>query len=105
MNKRGQKAVIGFALIIVAFLYIISSFGLIDSIKENLDVVRGSNSLNCRGTSTFNQTAYDLDESDTTQKLTRRPTCFVTGMGLVYFIGSFLIAVVVWLVVQWRKIK
>ena len=102
MNKKGQKAVFGFALLVLLFVFIITSFTIIDPFKETLDEVRGTSSLNCPGTPTFNQTDYDDDSS--TEKLTRRPTCFVTGISMVYFIGSFIIAACVWLVANWRKV-
>ncbi len=105
MNKRGQKAVFGFALVAVAFVFMVTAFATIDPFKEFLDTARDSTSLNCKGTPNFNQTAYDIDEGNTINKLTRRPTCFVTGLGLVYFIFSFLIGVVVWLIKNWRKLS
>ncbi len=96
------KAVFGFALLTVLFVLIIAAFATIDSFKETLDDVRDTTSLNCPGTPGFNQTDYDDDTS--TEKLTRRPTCFVTGISMVYFIGSFIIAAFVWLVANWRKV-
>ncbi len=103
MNNKGQRsAVLGFVLIVVVLLYMVSVFGLIDALKDTLNDARDTTSLNCLGTSNFNQTAYD--EDNTLQKLTRRPTCFVTGMGLVWFVGAFLIAVVIWAVTNWRKL-
>ncbi len=102
MNKRGGKAVFGFALLVLVFLFIIAAFATIPAFKETLDNVRGTSSLNCPGTPTFNQTDYDDDTS--TERLTRRPVCFVTGISMVYFIGSFVIAVFVWLVTNWRRV-
>ncbi|KKN69580.1 hypothetical protein LCGC14_0438830 [marine sediment metagenome] len=102
MNKRGQKAVFGFSLLIVLFLLIIAAFATIEPFKETLDDVRDTTSLNCPGTLTFNQTDYDDDNS--LEKLTRRPTCFVTGISMVYFIGAFVIASIMWLTTNWRKI-
>lgn len=103
MNNRGQKSVFGFALILIAMLFIITAFVTIEPIKEFLDDARGSTALNCPGTTNFNQTDWDDDEK--IQKLTRRPTCFVTGFTLVYFIGAFIVAVFVWVTVNWRKLK
>ncbi len=103
MNKRGQSAVFGFALITIFFVLMIAAFATIEPFKETLDDVRDTTSLNCPGTSSFNQTDYD-DDTDV-ERLTRRPTCFVTGIGMVYFIGSFIIAAFVWLVNNWRKVS
>ncbi len=105
MNNRGVGGIKGMALLLLGFLFIISVFGLIDPLKENLDVSRSQSSLNCKGTDSFNQTAFDEDESNNLNKLTRRTTCFATGMTLVYFVGSFLIAVVVWVVAKWKILK
>jgi len=102
MNNKAQKGVIGFALLVVGFLFIITSFATIDPLKENLDVARNSTSLNCPGVTGFNETDYD-DDTDF-ERSVRRPVCFVTGLSMVYFIGSFLIAVLVWIVVQWRRL-
>ena len=96
------KAVFGFALVAVLFIFIIAAFTTIEPLKETLNTVRGSSSLNCPGTDGFNQSDYD-DDTDT-EKLTRRPVCFATGFSLVYFIGSFIIAAFVWLLVNWRRI-
>lgn len=104
MNKKGQKTLIGFALLTVAFVLLITTLSTIDVFKESLDEVRGNSSLNCPGTPNFNQTAYDQD-TNTVNATTRRPTCFVTGIYMVYFIGSFLLAMVVWLVGNFRKAK
>ena len=101
MNKQGQ--VIGAALLLVVFVFSLVLFTTIDPLKENLDVVRDNSELNCRGTTGFNQTAFDNDEDDSIAKLTRRPTCFVTGLSMVYFIFSFLIAMVTWLARNWVK--
>ncbi len=103
MNKRGQKAVFGFALLAVATVFLISILSTVDLFKEVLDDVRDTTSLNCPGTSGFNQTDYD-DDTDT-ERLTRRPTCFITGISMVYFVGSFIIALAVWLIANWRKIR
>ena len=96
------KAVFGFGLLTVLFVLIIAVFATIPAFKETLDDVRDTTSLNCPGTSGFNQTDYDDDTK--VEKLTRRPVCFVTGFSMVYFIGSFIIAVFVWLVANWRRV-
>lgn len=104
MNKKAQKSgVFGFALLAVGLIFILTSFALIDPFKEFLDTARDTSSLNCPGTTNFNQTDYDDDNS--LEKLTRRPTCFVTGMLMVYFIGAFLISVMVWIVANWRRLS
>lgn len=105
MNKIGQ--VRGFALLLVVFLIALTLFGLIEAFKETLDNNRGGTAggtnqgLNCPGTISFNDADYQNDT--TLEKLTRRPTCFVTGISMVYFIFYILIASVVWLVANWKK--
>ena len=101
MNKKGQM--VGFALLTAVFVFILVAFVTIEPLKETLDNARDTSTLNCRGTSNFNQTAFDDDEDDTIAKLTRRPTCFVTGLTLVWFIGAYLVFVVMWLANNWRK--
>jgi len=104
MNNKGQvKGVFGFALIVIAFVLVITSFVTIEPLKEALDSARDTTSLNCKGTTNFNQTAYDNDTD--VEKLTRRPTCFVTGLSLVYFILAFIISIVVWVTYKWRLMK
>lgn len=100
-NKRGQNTTLGFVLIILVFIFILTSFVTIAPFKESLDTARDTTSLNCPGTASFNQSDYE-DDNDL-ERLTRRPTCFVTGISMVYFIGSFVIASFVWLVSNWRK--
>ncbi len=104
MNKQAGTGLIGIALMIAAFMFMIVAFATIEPFKQALDDARDTTSLNCRGTTNFNQTAYDEDEDSVVAKLTRRPTCFITGMSLVYFIGAFLIATIAWVVRNWRKI-
>ncbi len=104
MNIRGQRGLLGMALLMVAFVLIITVFVTIEPFKETLDNIRGTSSLNCRGTPDFNQTLFDIDNNNTLNKLTRRPTCFITGLTMVYFILAFLIAVLVWVVKNWRRI-
>ncbi len=103
MNKKAQKAVFGFALLAVAFVFIIALFATIEPFKEFLDTARNTTSLNCPGTTGFNQTAYGEDNNF--ERLVRRPTCFITGISMVYFVGTFLIGVIVWLVNNWRKVS
>ena len=99
MNNKGQM--MGFALLIAAFLFIITAFALIPIFKDTLDDARDSTSLNCIGTPGFNETAFQADSD--LAKLTRRPTCFVTGISMVWFILAFVFAVFVWLSANWTK--
>jgi len=103
MNKKAQKGVLGFALLAILFVLAIAAFATIEPFKETLDNARNSTSLNCPGTAGFNQTDYDDDS--TFERLVKRPTCFITGLGLVYFIFAFLIAAVTWMTSNWRRIK
>lgn len=105
MKKKGQQGILGFALLIVLFVFVIVAFVTIEPFKETLDVVRGTSSLNCKGTTGFNQTAFDSDTSNELNKLTRRPTCFITGLSMVWFIGAFIVAAFSWLLRNWRKLK
>lgn len=101
MNKKAQKTIIGFGLLIVVFALIITAFATVEPLKETLTSARNSIALNCIGTDGFNQTAFN--EDTTFERLVRRPTCFVTGLSLVYFIGTVLIASIAWLANSWRK--
>lgn len=103
MNHKGQM--MGFALLIAAFLFIITAFALIPIFKDTLDDARDTTSLNCMGTSGFNATAFqdDTDNSSVLPSLTRRPTCFVTGISMVWFTLAFIFAVFVWLNANWTK--
>ncbi len=97
------NSTLGFAILIVAFVLMLALFATIEPFKESLDEVRGNPALNCPGTPNHNATAYG--EDDSFNRLTRRPTCFVTGITMVYFIGSFLIALVAWVGVSWRRLS
>ena len=102
MDKRGQTFVVkGFAFTIFAFLMLLAAFALIEPFKENLDNSRGTNSLNCPGTPGFNSANY-TDDTDF-EKLVRRPTCFITGIGFFYFYFSIIIAVGVWTFTMFGK--
>lgn len=103
INNKGQM--MGFALLIAAFLFVITAFALIPIFKDTLDDARDTTSLNCRGTPTFNETAFEEDTTNSSvlAKLTRRPTCFVTGISMVWFILAFVFAVFVWLSANWTK--
>jgi len=102
MNKKGQRAVIGLSLLVVVFMLFIAAFATIDPLKESLNIARNG-TLNCPGTASFNQADYDNDT--TAERMIRRPVCFVTGITMVYFIGAFIIATMVWLVHNWRGKK
>ncbi len=101
INKRGQM--VGFGLLTAVFVFLLIAFVTIDPLKENLDTARDSTSLNCRGTTGFNQTAFDDDTDNTILRLTRRPTCFITGLTMVWFVGTYIFAVVAWLARNWTK--
>lgn len=98
-----MRGVLGFSLIIVFFILMITAFALIEPFKEALDNNRNTSSLNCPGTTGFNQTLYDEDNDFV--RLVKRPTCFVTGISMVWYIMSFLIAAATWVVSQWGKIR
>lgn len=106
-NKKGQtaSATLGFALGMVFLVLIITLFVTIEPFKETLDEIRGTSSLNCQGTVNFNSTAFAEDETSELNKLTRRPTCFITGLSMVWFIFAIMIASGVWFIDNWRKIK
>lgn len=95
MNKQGKYFMAWFT---VALLVVLTVFSMIEPLKDNLDSVRGGDSLNCPGVSNFNQTSYD--EQNSFEKLVYRPVCFTTGLSMVYFVGSVLIGVVLWV---WRN--
>ena len=103
MNNKGQ--IMGFALLIAAFLFLLTAFALIPIFKDILDDSRDTTSLNCRGTPGFNETAFQEDTNDSSvlARLTRRPTCFITGISMVWFELAFLFAVVIWLTNNWSK--
>lgn len=103
MNNKAQVALV---YVFVIFLVFLVTFALISVFKDNMDKGRGySNSgtgtsgLNCPGTPTFNQTDYDEDTAS--QKLIRRPTCFVTGLSLVWFVGAILVTGIMWVYKRW----
>ncbi len=105
MNKKSQQSLVGFSLVIVVFVFFLVAFGLIDVFKESLDETRGTSSLNCPGTPGFNQTQFDDDETSEFNKLVRRPTCFITGISMTWFISAFLLASLSWLAVNFRKAR
>ena len=104
MNNKAQKSgVLGFALVALVFVFFMTLFATLEPFKEFLDTARDTTSLNCRGTTNFNQTAFD--EQNDFEKLVTRPTCAVTGFAMVYFFGAFMIAAIVWLFDNWRRIS
>jgi len=103
MNIKSQASLIGFALLIAMFFFIIVAFALIEPLKEQLDNSRNQTSMNCPGTTGFDQTDYDNDTEF--ERLVRRPTCFVTGLSMVWFIMSFILAVIVWVGSNWRRMR
>lgn len=104
MNTKGQgQFAIGMAILVAAFIFLLALFSTIDPLKENLDTIRGNSALNCPGTPDFNQSSFD-DDTDL-QKLGRRSTCFVTGITMVWLVGSFLIGLVIWVFKNWTGIK
>jgi len=99
MNRKGGF-IMGMMVTLVFFILILALFGMIEPLKENFDTARGSGStLNCPGTPTHDPVDYANDTTE--QKLIRRPVCFVTGLGLVWFVGAFLIASVIWVFSKW----
>ena len=103
MNNKGQAGVIGFALLVVFFLFMLGLLATIDPFKEVFDDARGNAFLNCPGTPNFNQS--DFDDDDKFDKLNKRTTCFVTGIGMVWFIGAFFLAAVTWLFRNWTRAR
>ena len=105
MNKKGQA--IGWALLVATFLFLLTAFALIPIFKNTLDDARGTASLNCKGTDGFNQTAFDLDSGNSSSfnRLVRRPTCFITGISMVWFMFAFIFSTIGWLVRNWSKKK
>lgn len=103
MNKKARGGAIGFALLTVFFLLTLGLVATIDPMKEVFDEARGNIFLNCPGTPNFNQTFFDNQSSF--DKLNTRPVCFVTGIGMVWFVGAFFLASVTWLVRNWTGVK
>lgn len=100
MNNRGQ---LGLVFLIVFFVIALVLFSIIDPFKEQLDVNRGGDALNCPSAPDFDQVDYENDTEF--ERLVRRPTCFVTGISLVWFVGAVLIAGVGWVVTNWKRVS
>jgi hypothetical protein len=99
--KMNSKGSIMLAFLVVVLLIILVVFALVGVFKETLDANRGSDTLNCIGTDSFNRTAYD--QQTTTEKLTYRTTCFVTGISLSYFVLMVIGSAFIWLYRNWRR--
>lgn len=96
MNSKGVMSFgVFMALVLVLFIVYVSLAAFVEPFKSTLDTTRGSSSLNCPNTPNFNQTAYDAQ--DIHDKLRMRTTCFATGMIMVYFILSVILAWLVWI--------
>lgn len=100
MNNRGVG--FGFGILTVMAVLLLGALATIEPLKEAFDTARGDSALNCPGTPNFNQTAFDLDNNNVFEKLNKRGPCFVTGIGIVWFIGGFALALVVWVTKNWR---
>lgn len=98
MNNNGQ---LGFAFLLVFFIVALAAFATIEPFKENLDAARSGGILNCPGTPDFNQTDYNDDTRH--EKLIQRPTCFVTGITMAWFILAVLITGAMWVARNWTK--
>lgn len=102
MNSKGF---LGSVYLIVFLVLVITAFAFIEPLKESLDINRGAtitnSTMNCPGTPTFNQTAYN-NQTDA-EKLNYRPTCAATGFTLVWFIGSIIIVGGLWVYNNWKK--
>ena len=98
MNSKGQVWAV---LLFVGFLFMIALFATIEPLKESLNVIRGGDNLNCLDTSDFNQTAYN--NQSRLEQLAKRPTCFATGLTMVWFLLSFMFATAIWIVDNVRK--
>lgn len=98
-KKAGYQ--IGMVLLLVFFVLVLVLFSLIEPFKEFLHAARGGDQLNCPGTPDFNQTAYNAQTSN--QQLVYRPSCFVTGVGMIWFVGAVLAAGLAWVVRNWSK--
>lgn len=103
LNKSAQSGVIGFALIVVFLFLMLGLLATIEPFKEVFDEARGNSNFNCPGTPDFNQSDYDDD--DKFDKLNKRPACFITGIGMIWFIGAFFLAAVTWLFRNWTKTR
>lgn len=103
MNKKALSAAFGFAFLVIAAILVIALLATIEPLNEGLNSARDNDSLNCPGTVGFNQSDYDDDSA--AHRLTKRTTCFATGFAMLYFVASFLIALAVWVVANWRKLR
>ncbi len=106
MNKRGIFMV-GIALLTVFFVLMLTTFATIEPLKESLDTSRdgtGLNTgLNCPNTPNHNAADYANDTEF--ERLVRRPTCFVTGNYLIFFVGTVMFFSIAWVIKNWRSPK
>lgn len=98
MNNRGQKLMTG---VVIFLILMLMAFSFIGPLKESLDNNRGGSTLNCPGTPDFDQAAYASENNF--EKIVYRPTCFITGISMVYFIGIVLIAGIIWVYTNFAK--
>lgn len=109
MNNKGQSFQVGAVFLIIFLIIAITLFGLIDPLKETLDNARNYTlngeviGLNCPGVEGHN--ADDYANDTTSERLIRRPTCFVTGISMVWFVSAVLLTGSAWVVMNWRKSK
>ena len=86
----------------VVFLLLgVTVLALVEPLKTNLDANRGGSTLNCPGTPDFNSTSYG--QQTTFTKLVYRPTCFVTGVSMVWFVGAVLLGGITWVYTKVTK--
>ena len=98
MNKKGSLLV----WIVLLFMLFLVLAITIEPLKEALNNNRNyASGLNCPGTSDFNSAAYNNQTGF--EKLSLRSTCFATGLGLVYFIGTIGISIMIWVYTKYKK--
>ncbi len=101
MNDKRGGLEVGIVFFLVFSILAITLFSFIEPLKESLDNIRGGDNLNCIGVADFNETAFN--EQSELEKDTKRPTCFATGLTIVYLIATVLIMGIIWVVENWRK--
>ena len=89
MNKRGGYWL---AWVTLSLVLLITLSATISPLMDSLNTTRQGTALNCPDVSDFNSTRYDAQNSF--EKLVYRPTCFVTGLSILYWVFSVLIAIV-----------
>ncbi len=101
MNKKNKQGQVWAVFIIIGIFLMIVLFSTIDIWKESLDTARQRDNLNCRDVDDFDEVAYE-NQTDS-EKLSKRPTCFVTGISMFWFMAAYIFAVIVWIVKQTRR--